>query len=1544
MKFALDWKPHVFVAMSLVVGSLNGMDISEEPFVCSNELVTVVFDAKGAVVKRLLIGGEEWSVPGMESFKDRLFVARGRSNEISESLFSSDWEYVGSTDPAVCVFTRLTQALSGLRVTKTYRLGRPKDGLARAELVARVEIKNLGDKTCAFSPACGLGLLPPAGKATLRMPTEDGFKDSFCPGDIGDAFAAHPATCAFGVFDEKGSGYALVAQPGFVSGFYSWKGPLARQATAEWFGNEVRLKPGKSFSYMVKLSLADNIPALLASGAYSAGEPQGVPSSHIRVWTEPGTLKSKTIREGPRPFRRTYDLDLDRGETEFVYALDLDDTDSKGLAVYPRLNGRTEHDRPLPVEAVRRSDGAVRLLVRVPARCVGDKRDAEPFHGHLVWEDPSAKLLQPGTIREKPRQVLRCVPRPFIEIAREKLEKDFRIPLDLLAKVDVSNPPYGEPWFVPNEKIDILYLLQPGGKIISNGKWVLSSLAAMQPLAFRTLVVLPEVQGTVGNKPYSVYQTLFGDRIDDWSVESLKLVKRMPRVAVVQNLDFSIVQPEVLSVFERWNAAGIGFVLLDCPNVPAAFLGERCEELEAGLLTAFPVSSRRQKALAVHRKGEILNVALSLETRKNPAASQRDRSEHYPVVGAREFPHVEYALLAAAKAVRLAAGLKTRIRFESFSKGVLRLGSDAACVCTVEGEFRSREGILVRKFARDVKVEAGGTRLPLDLTELPEGVHVIRLRLVADGVVTDAAAFSCAKAESICPAFAFTQTNRIYRADERLKFDVLLASVPEGTEVSVEVEDTDFRIVRRAVKPAAACVPFAFDFPACPAKIYRVFASVRRDGVVLARKMDEVSVRLQKPDFKDTSAYITVSPSVNYVLPLLKEIGFDYVICGFATGEAPATIRNCAELGMCAVPRNCAAASEWFRPYRGDNPGGAPVRSPCFSSDSYRKELADRIRERAAACKYDFYNVRLHWLGDECFLGSTVCYSPSCLKAFRAELAATYGTIDSLNAEWESAFKAFDEVMPCQLSELRSRDNLAPWLDHKMHMCRSFAANWIGGAKDVLNEVSPGSACGPTGTQKGGHGFDWAELMKHIDAIGYYDGCQRKLIHDFADAYGRGVLAGQCGGGYTDAQFDFEPYNYSTMWSGLLNGSNLAYHYYGAAIDGDMTMTSNMLYWATSMRELKGGIGKLFLASEEPCEVAALHSQNSLFVAMGTEGVTGWHSSQSSWWRILSDLKIPFRYVTREMLEKGIDTKYRVLVMPAVHALSEKERISVCSFLRRGGRVVADLAPGRFDEHGRLVTSGPLSGVGIDVIGADLAEYESVDLGGAAGENASVVGVTGEKGRELRRRVSAALERAGIRPFVSVRDAKGAEYPCTAVWREDGPNGVFAMHLEPQGNKYGRPSEFGTLAGRFDFTKGDAVIAHLPRKAHVYDIRAREYVGFTDTIKTTLIPGYTRIYAVLDKRPGEITVAGADCVICGETARFAFAVAGTTGAQTFHAELIAPDGARPVAFRRNFRCEDGRGEYVFETAFNEKPGAWTLEVRHANTGRTVKRRIEVKCR
>ena len=129
---------------------------------------------------------------------------------------------------------------------------------------------------------------------------------------------------------------------------------------------------------------------------------------------------------------------------------------------------------------------------------------------------------------------------------REYLEKAIKIPVDLLEQVNIADVGYHEEWFKPGAPVDILYVYNPGTAIIRNGKRLMSELTARLDLTFKTVPMILEVMGTRGGKPYSVYPTYLGEKVDDWSVDLLrKASSRSPKVVLLQGHNLALVQKEV---------------------------------------------------------------------------------------------------------------------------------------------------------------------------------------------------------------------------------------------------------------------------------------------------------------------------------------------------------------------------------------------------------------------------------------------------------------------------------------------------------------------------------------------------------------------------------------------------------------------------------------------------------------------------------------------------------------------------------------------------------------------------------------------------------------------------------------------------------------------------------------------------------------------------------------------------------------------------------------------------------------------------------------
>jgi len=1089
--------------------------------------------------------------------------------------------------------------------------------------------------------------------------------------------------------------------------------------------------------------------------------------------------------------------------------------------------------------------------------------------------------------------------------AEKELNRDFRIPTSFLTSVHTNTATWHEKWFRPSRPSDIFFMYAPGWVLLGNGQRFLVELLQRCDLDYRVIPLLNTVFGVKGNGEYSVQDTDFGTDFSDWTMAMLREVKDPPKAVVVLGADFAGKQQEAVDILVEWYRRGVRYVFVDCQHIPAA------------------LSDEKTGNRIVSRKGW-----------RNPfwpAVDQALRPEEPKAANyaGREFPHFDYFYLDVLRTIRQMCGSsrEASIRCGDVRQIVVDVSRPGAYQLEIKVKDALRFVDSLEK--RSLNLVAGENCVSLGLS-LAGGDRMVDLRLFnPEGLVSDAFSFHARTPERVTVMTDLSNTNRIFAADEKVGVTITAVGLVQGMEVETFVEDGDGRIVYRT-----AAVSASIQLPEPRARIYRVVTEVREGASVCARNVVEFSVRSEPLDLKDTHAYITVHPPSTEYCGYLRDLGFDFVIAPFGAEIERPIVAECAYLGIQAVPRNCAEDRSWFNAYRHDASPHGVVRKPCFSSPSFKDALEGRIERVAKAVAYDYYNVRLHWVADESFLGSEVCRSPWCLAGFRADLKRRYGSVDSLNDEWGSRFGSFDEAVPCRLSELSSKDNLAPWLEHKMFMAGVFADNWLGCAASALRRQVPDAICGPTGTQVPGYGYDWTRLMRHIDATGYYFGTQRKYVHDFADLYGRGVLAGQCGGGYTRGDVDYEPYNYDVMWSGLLKGSNLAYHYFGAAIFGDVASTSNMTYWVSAMSELKRGIGKLFLSAKADCKIYVLYSQASVFSAIGTGREKEWQSSQTSWWRLLSDGKYDHRFYPSCLLEeKGVPEDAKILVLPYALSLSDRELRVIDDFVSKGGVVFADVRPAERNQAGRLRRPA-CDAVKAVCFGSDLCTYNSV-VGCGEGETSKAVCAGVEVARKLSARLAVECEKAGVSPSCRVIGTDGHAYPCDAAFRRDGINAVFAMHKDTFGADNDKASsDGGTARGRFDLRGGDAVSAVLPVQGHIYDVRAGCYLGYTNRIETTIIPGWTRIYSVLRDAPGELTLTGTGAVRVGDRVDVNFSVTGATGPQVFHVEVRDPTGRSAWRFRKNIRVDGGCGSFSYVTAFNDRTGRWKIEVTHVNTGRT----------
>src|SRR5258705_3967796 len=373
-------------------------------------------------------------------------------------------------------------------------------------------------------------------------------------------------------------------------------------------------------------------------------------------------------------------------------------------------------------------------------------------------------------------------------------------------------------------------------------------------------------------------------------------------------------------------------------------------------------------------------------------------------------------------------------------------------------------------------------------------------------------------------------------------------------------------------------------------------------------------------------------------------------------------------------------------------------RTPSFNDPAFMKTLADIVR--AAARNKARYNMDYYFVGDE---GSLTSYgdavdfdwSPGALAEFRTWLKHEYGTLSSLNKEWRTDFKNWDDVVPYTTEEARKVRSFAPWADHRTFMEITFARAYQT-ARDAVIQGDSEAHIAVSGTQATNayDGADWSRLDRVIDDFLSYDGGNQWDMHrsfakpdamiGFWTGYGSHGLAVQ-----------------NAIWTAALHNvlhPNIFWMY--SFLNPDMTYSKSARDMGAAFKSLKfEGVGKLLMESKRLGDAIAIHySMPSVHVA----SMLGYHQRSSDeddqapkdsslnfpanrdgWVRTIKDLGLQFDFVSSEQVEQGdlASGKYKVLILPLSLALSPAEEKNIESFVRAGGVVLSDAAAGLMDQH-----------------------------------------------------------------------------------------------------------------------------------------------------------------------------------------------------------------------------------------------------------------------
>jgi hypothetical protein len=593
-------------------------------------------------------------------------------------------------------------------------------------------------------------------------------------------------------------------------------------------------------------------------------------------------------------------------------------------------------------------------------------------------------------------------------------------------------------------------------------------------------------------------------------------------------------------------------------------------------------------------------------------------------------------------------------------------------------------------------------------------------------------------------------------------------------------------------------------------------------------------------------------------------------------------------------------------------PETALTRDYCLEDPSWRDWARGQMKQGAQKNKANnplAYNIR-----DELSVTYSANpfdydFSPLALAGFRDWLRAQYHDLASLNAEWETSFKSWDEVKPFTTDQIKNRMasgdaiprgqpdwqavealkydaatarqnptrwNFSPWADFRTYQDISLAGA-LADLRDAAHAVDPRTPVGIEGTQMPSAfgGYDLWRLSRALDWVEPYD------IADSREIFGSFMPRKPILTTVFESDTDHAR---RRLWHLLLEGDHACIVWWSEdCIDwnsADYALTPKAKALAPALREMREPLAQLFLRAEPVRDPVFLHySQPSVQVDWLLESTVDgstWLRRFSSfeaqynrqarvrngWLKAFQDLGFAPQFISSEQIESGrLKTlASAALVLPSSYALSEREAAEITAFLDHPSQknitvraLFCDGVPGAFDEHGKLRARGALEEF------FPAAAASNATLAHRDGIEPPAIGPS-DIGRYPAERLSSApspewsawLQRQiePLRPEITVTAGARARihrFRAGRAWLL-----AFERNVE-----YQMSEDLKQAGGNEGLEKPVELDATLSQRGHVFDLRAQKYLGQTDRLHFTLDPWNPSLYAITEERLPEETIVQA---------------------------------------------------------------------------------------
>jgi len=710
-------------------------------------------------------------------------------------------------------------------------------------------------------------------------------------------------------------------------------------------------------------------------------------------------------------------------------------------------------------------------------------------------------------------------------------------------------------------------------------------------------------------------------------------------------------------------------------------------------------------------------------------------------------PYYEYCYLALTRAIYWAANREPALTLKSLDVAAKPVQQDNVSASPITARLASEkvfnnitaelvisdyDGKDVYSKTQQISVSAMATTVTWKMPVLKTGEHTARTRFLSgDKILTSGAASF--RVESALAVRKVTLASNTLNPGGTLKGWAECAGngSPDGLKLKIEIIDTWKRICRRktlplAIKDGAGRVDFSIQIGRPLSVLHTLRCTIMRNNVELSAETAEFTVPSLTETWDDFDANFWMCsddqpPFIKRLrMDRMRELGFSTVFKVISSGES--AFRNkatrperAAKLGekidafvrpIVASNMRVIVSGLWGgardHHYPTNRPKKHPVRVPCLSD----KDYLDALRYQVAA--YENYGWRWGTMryitADETSLGHyrtayDLCWSPKTISEFREWLKKLYGGLASLNAEWETTFKEWKDVVPMTEKDAEKRANIAPWLDFRIFLDDVFTRP-LTICREGLSRRNKNVGFGASGTSPSHpyNGHDWFKIMKAYNAVNTYR--ESKIYQSFTP---KARFSSWTGYRKPPAV------EWNLVWRWVLMGqAGWAIWTDDYMVLPDLNFTGHYAPTAAGILDkFRGGLGKqLSFVCERPNDGVAIHWSKPSLAASYMQKYREDHSmflrkvysylhgifEPGDYPCLFDDMGFEYRYIASPQVESGElnSGKWKVLLLPMAMALSDREVKEMGKFVESGGVLVADCMTGIYDEHGKPRKTGAL--------------------------------------------------------------------------------------------------------------------------------------------------------------------------------------------------------------------------------------------------------------